>query len=267
MLEIKGISLSYGARLVLDNFSAQTKGEEIVGIVGPNGCGKTSLIKVIAGVAKPKNGEVFLNGQNLVNMGNRKRAQIMAVVPQNALLPPTFSALDIVLMARTPHLKFLSWERKVDLDITRNAMEFTDTWKFADQPIGKLSGGERQLVLIARALAQDAPMLLFDEPTSDLDISHQTKIMDLISEIQNEKMGLVILALHDLTLAGRYCGKILMMKEGKMIHAGKPSEVLTTSNIRDVYGAETRILSHPVYHTPVVLPLSKSDLDTRDNSI
>jgi iron complex transport system ATP-binding protein len=121
--------------------------------------------------------------------------------------------------------------------------------------------------LIARALAQDAPMLLFDEPTSNLDISHQTKIMDLISKIQMKKMGFLLLALHDLSLAARYCDKILMMKEGKICHSGKPSKVLTNSNILDIYGTEARILDHPVYHTPVVLPLSKSDLDTGDNSI
>jgi iron complex transport system ATP-binding protein len=178
----------------------------------------------------------------------------VAVVPQNPSLPDGFTALEVVLMGRNPHLGFLQWEGPRDLAIARRAMELTDTWMFAERPITSLSGGERQRVLIARALAQEAPLLLLDEPTAHLDIAYQSAIFDTVERIRGEAGITILAAMHDLTLAAQYCHRIALLHRGRVFAQGRPEEVLTPEIIGEAFGARVAIVRHPLKGTPAVLP-------------
>jgi iron complex transport system ATP-binding protein len=230
---------------------------ELVGIVGPNGAGKTTLLRLISGVLRPSQGRIVVQGTDLASLKARERATLVAVVPQSPQLPSGLRVIDLVLMGRNPHLGLLEWESRHDLEVARLVMEQTDIGRLADRPIGRLSGGERQRVLIALALAQEAPVLLLDEPTASLDLSHQAAIMDLVKSVQRQRGGCVVLSMHDLTLAAQYCDRLVMLSRGRSYLQGPPRSVLTQEAILSVYGAQVHILPHPQGGTPVVLPLPR----------
>ena len=257
-LSIQDLCFSYGDRPVLKDIRLEVGQGELVGIVGPNGCGKSTLLKLISGVLKPESGTISLGGTDASRLTSRQRAVQVAVVPQTPVVPATFTALEVVLMGRTPHLGLLQWERRSDIEKTRRAMELTDCWDLAPKPVGTLSGGERQRVLIARALAQEAPLLLLDEPTASLDLAYQTGIFDLITELLAKRGGGVVAAIHDVTLAAQYCHRIALLHQGGILVEGTPQEVLSPETIRTVYGVEADLFAHPVTGMPVVLPRPRS---------
>ena len=257
MLIVEGIQFAYGDRPVLDGLDLEVRGGKMLGVVGPNGCGKTTLLRLVSGVLRPSRGRISIDGRDLADLGASERARLVSVVPQSPRLPESVTVLDLVLMARNPHLKLLQWEGRGDLDVAVRAMEATETLDLADRPLGAVSGGERQRAVVAMALAQEAPVLLLDEPTSNLDLAHQTGIMDMVSEIARQRGAAVLVAMHDLTLAAQYCGKLVMLAEGRSYAEGPPEEVLTVDNIGTVYGTEVFVLSHPQGGTPVVLPAAK----------
>ena len=283
MLTVENLHFTYKDERILNGFDLQVRDGELVGIVGPNGAGKTTLLRLISGVLKPSRGVIRINGDDLAALKPTSRAKLVSVVPQNPQLPLSFKVLDLVLMGRNPHLGLLpqnpqlplsfkvldlvlmgrnphlgllQWEGRRDMEISRWAMEMTDVWYLADRRISTLSGGERQRALVAMALVQEAPLLLLDEPTSSLDLAHQTEIMDLVRDVQQKRGGAVVVAMHDLTLAAQYCDRLAMLAEGRRYSDGPPGEVLTTENISRVYGASVVVLSHPQGGTPVVLPIS-----------
>jgi iron complex transport system ATP-binding protein len=258
MLSVQGIRFSYGDTQVIGGLDLQVGDGELVGLVGPNGSGKTTLLRLISGVLRPLGGRVLIDGADLARLSSNRRARLVSVVPQNPQLPLSFSVAELVLMGRNPHLGLLQWEGPRDVDIATSAMEATKTRHLAGRRLATLSGGERQRAVVAMALAQEAPVLLLDEPTSSLDLAHQTRVMDMVSSIQKERGGAVLVAMHDLTLAGRYCSRLVMLADGRSYAEGPPGAVLTAQNISDVYGAEVCVLPHPVGGTPVVLPVSGS---------
>ena len=263
MLAVEGLSFAYKDRRILRGLDLEARNGELVGVVGPNGAGKTTLLRLISGLIKPSQGCVRVNGADLATLKSAQRARLVSVVPQNPQLPLSFRVLDLVLMGRNPHLKMLQWEGRRDLRVAGEAMEQTDTWELAERSVGSLSGGERQRVLVAMALAQEAPVMLLDEPTSNLDLAHQTGTMDLVRSVQRERDGTIVVAMHDLTLASQYCDRLVMLDEGRSFAEGSPGAVLTKDNISKVYGADVFILSHPEGGTPVVLPVSTGH-DRRD---
>ena len=256
MLTLENIHFAYGGSLVLDGLNMKVREGELVGIVGPNGSGKTTLIRLISGVLRPSKGRVRLDGADMADLSSSQRARLVSVVPQDPQLPMGLSVLDLVMMGRNPHLKLLQWEGQRDLDVANTAMKMTETDHLADRSLGALSGGERQRAVVAMALAQEAPLLLLDEPTSSLDLAYQTGVMDLVQSVQGKRGGAVMVAMHDLTLAAQYCSRIVMLADGRSYAEGSPGDVLTRENIARVYGAEVFILSHPRGGTPVVLPVS-----------
>ena len=259
MLRVDHLSFAYPGNTILQDLDLTVRDGELVGVVGPNGSGKTTLLRLITGVLSPAAGQVWIGQQDLSALSARERAQLTSVVPQDPRLPVGFTVLDLVLMGRNPHMKLLQWEGSRDLAIAGRAMELTGVDHLADRVLETLSGGERQRAVVAMALAQEAPVLLLDEPTSNLDLAHQIRIMDMVLSVQASRGGAVLVALHDLTLAAQYCAQIVMLADGRSYAQGPPGDVLTPENISAVYGAKVFVLPHPQGGTPVVLPVSNEN--------
>ncbi len=252
-LSLKNITLGYDGRIVLSGINLEIIPGEVLGIVGPNGCGKSTLIKGITRVIPLTKGDILLDDKSILRMPQNEIARYIAVVPQSAVLPEAFTAFEIVLMGRTPHMGFLEYEGQKDIDIAFGAMELTDTLHLSERRAGELSGGERQRLTIARALTQQPGIILLDEPTSHLDINYQIETLEMISDLCKKDGLAVLAAMHDLNLAAQYCDRIIMLDRGVIFAEGTPSEVVTTVNVKKVYGADVCISPHPVNNLPVTL--------------
>jgi iron complex transport system ATP-binding protein len=265
MLEIRDLTCGYDAKFVLKNINLEIKSREVVGIIGPNGSGKTTLLRAITRVLKPKNGGIFFEGRDIAQAPFGELAKKMAVVSQS-FETPFMSVEEFVLLGRIPHFeRFQFLETREDLEIARRCMALTDTLKFRDRPISEISGGERQLALIARALAQEPRLLLLDEPTTHLDITHQVGILDLISRLNGELALTVIMVLHDLNLASEYCHRLVLINEGKIHKTGAPSQVLDYKTIEEVYKTVVVVEPNPVSSKPYVLVVSEKERKKRKN--
>jgi iron complex transport system ATP-binding protein len=230
------------------------------GIIGPNGSGKTTLFRAITGTLALKSGIILLSDKNLREFSKRQRAQNIAIVSQ-FIEVGDMSVEDYVLMGRIPyHSRFSFFEGEEDYIITRKYMEMTDTWRFKDQLMSELSGGEQQLAGIARALTQEPELLLLDEPTSHLDITHQVHILNVLQQL-NQEMGLsVLMVIHDLNLASEYCDQLILINRGKIHTQGTPEEVLTFQNIEDVYQTVVVTQNNPLSGKPAVFLASRKVL-------
>jgi iron complex transport system ATP-binding protein len=241
MLEVRGLEFAFGKKKILSGVTFQLRQKEIVGIIGPNGAGKSTLIKLVTKVLRPSSGEIFLGGQPVEKMSRLELARHLAVVPQSGDLPSDYRVYDLVMMGRTPHLGFLARENKQDHDLVQRVMQRTDTWQFRDRFASDLSGGEKQRVVLARALVQEPSFLLLDEPTNHLDLKYQIEVLSLVrQEVQNGLSALVVL--HDLNLATRLCDRLLVMQQGSIVAEGRPSDILTESLVASVYGASVAIV-------------------------
>ncbi len=254
VVQTHALTKRFGRITAVNELDFQVEQGQTYGILGPNGSGKTTLIRAVSGVVAPQDGGIRLDGSDALGLSAREMALRVAVVPQNPHLPPAFTALELVLMGRTPHLGLLQGEGQADLEAARRAMLATETWELADRPIGELSGGERQRVLVARALAQETPLLLLDEPTAHLDIGHQAATLRLMARLCRSEGKAVLAAVHDLTLAAQFCHRLLMLHQGRVVAEGGPRQVLTPERLRQVYGASVHVLSHPVTGRPVLAP-------------
>lgn len=258
ILEIKDLVCGYDSFQVEDVTFKVEKGG-FIGIIGPNGSGKTSLLRAITRILKPKQGTVYLEGENIQHLGIKEIAKKIAVVSQN----PGISHItveDFVLLGRIPHhQRFQFLDTHKDVEVAKKCMNLTDTLKLKNKPVGELSGGERQLVLIARALAQEPRLILLDEPTTFLDITHQVRIMDLIKCLNRESGLTVILVLHDLNLAGEYCNRLILMKDGRIHKIGTPAEVLTYQIIEEVYGTLVVVGKSPVSSRPYIFVVTEEE--------
>lgn len=241
-------------RTALRGVSLAVAPGEVLGLVGPNGSGKTTLIRAVTGAVTPSSGVLRLLGDDVSELSQRERALRAAVVPQAPVLPDAFTALEIVLMGRTPHLRLLQNESVADLGAVERAMRATGAWEFADRPAGELSGGERQRVVVARALAQESPLLLLDEPTAHLDLGHQAGVLELMRRLCRDEHRGVLAVVHDLTLAARYCDRLVLLSAGEVVAEGLPEEVLRSDVLSDVYGAPIDVFRHPKTGRPVVAP-------------
>jgi len=255
-LRVCRVTLGYGDRIVLRDIDLEVKPGEMVGIIGPNGCGKSTLIRGITRLIAPQSGQIFIDGQNIAKMSRGDLARVIAVVPQNPVLPELFTAFEVVLMGRTPHLSRFGYERERDLAITQRAMEVTQTIAFAQRRVGELSSGEKQRLTIARALAQQPEVILLDEPTAHLDINHQLETLDLFRELCLEQGLVAVAATHDLNLAAQYCDRLVMLSQERIYCQGTPRQVINRQNIKDVYGAEVYVYPHPVNNLPATLIVS-----------
>jgi iron complex transport system ATP-binding protein len=259
MLNIKSIQVAYGNRIVLRDLSLRVKPGEITAIIGPNGAGKSTLIRAVSGVQPILAGQILIAGKALHELNQTMRARYLAVVPQAHRLPGAYTVYQTVLLGRTHYLNFLGHAGKNDHERVHLALERTNTLDLAERRVGELSGGEQQLVLLARAFAQDTPILLLDEPTTHLDLQHQSSLLNLVRTRAREKALTVIIVLHDLNLAGLYADKVTLMSKGEIYALGSPSEVLTADNLTAVYGVPVQVITHPEYGSPLILPDGRNE--------
>lgn len=263
LLDIRSLSAGYGGCTVLEDIRFQLKRGEVLALIGPNGAGKTTLIRTVSGILKPCAGSVYVGGADLSRLSPAERAGCMAVVPQAHDLPPGFSVYQTVLLGRTPYLNWLGKTSPGDRRRVAWALRRTSLEALADRPITELSGGEQQRVLLARALAQETPILLLDEPTSNLDLKHQATLLNLVNELAREGGLAVLMAVHDLNLAAIYADRIGLLVDGRMQAEGRPEDVLTQDILTAAYGVPVHVIEHPDYGTPLVLPDGKMAFQSR----
>lgn len=265
ILKVEGISGGYSKEdLVIKDVSFDINPGDFLGIIGPNGSGKSTLLKLISRVLELKSGGVFLSGIDVAKLNLKEFCKKVAFVPQDTTISFSFSVWEIVLMGRIPHLGRLQLETKNDYAIAESALSMTDTLKLRDRNIENLSAGERQRVIIAKALAQEPSLLLLDEPTSHLDIGHQIQILDLLKKLNRKQNLAIAMVMHDLNMASEYCNNIILINEGKVFCEGSPEEVLTYEFIEKVYKTVVVVDKNPISSKPCVFPATGTYKCKRD---
>ena len=241
MIKVNDFNYTIGEKSILRNINFQIEKGKIYGILGTNGSGKSTLLKALSRINPVKNGKIFIDNKDINTYSSKKLAQTIAVVPQQTNLMFDFSALQIALMGRIPYQKPLYSDSEEDFQIVRESMQLTNTWHLRDMNAKNLSGGEFQRLIIARALAQQTPVLMLDEPISSLDIRHQLDIMNLLKKINKETNATILIILHDLNLAMKYCDNVLLLNKGDLVAFGQSKDVLTEENISQHFGIKTSI--------------------------
>ena len=259
MLRVDNVSFAYtSSRNVLDDVSFAVGRGSIVGVLGPNGSGKTTLMRVISGVLRPTRGRVTIEEADVGALSRRDLARRIAVVPQETRTTFDFTVLEIVLMGRYPHLGPFELEGAADLAIAREALQATSTEELASRPFATLSGGEKQRVIIASALAQASDVLLLDEPTASLDLGYQLEVATLLARLNQEHRRTMIVCTHDLNLAAMICTELVLIRAGRVIDRGAPASVLTAANVRALYEVEAEIAFHPRAQHLTVVPIARA---------
>ena len=253
MIELKRLTIGYPGLTVLRELELRVEPGEVLAVVGPNGVGKSTLVRAASGALRPLAGSVEIGGRRLHELTPAQRARMVSVVPQASNLPPAFTALDVVILGRTPYLGWLGSEGELDRRLAAEAMDRTETLGLAQRRVGELSGGEQQRLLIARALAQGAPVMLLDEPTAHLDLRHQDRVLKLVRRLTNEQGLSVLLALHDLNLVARYADRVALLSDGRVRKIGQPQAVLTPQELAPVYGIQIHVMTNPFDGKPLVL--------------
>ena len=236
----RDVSCEVGAALLLDGVNLTADRAQMIGLIGPNGAGKSTLLRTIAGILGHDHGAVLLDGAEIGSLSPKDIASNLALVPQVAPYTHSFTSLELVLMGRYPHLGRFQIESERDRDIARSAMAFTETDKLSDRTLDTLSGGERQRVFVSRALAQKPRVLLLDEPTSNLDILHQLKVLSLVRRLVDSGLT-AIAAIHDLHMAARYCDRLVLLSGGRVAATGTPEQVLSAENIESAFGVRSAV--------------------------
>ena len=244
-ISAEGLSYSVEAQTLLDNVRLHAEQGQFVGLIGPNGAGKSTLLRALSGMLRHQSGAVLLEGADLRSMSSKDVAASMALISQIAPYTHGFTSFELVLMGRYPHLGRFQIEGSEDNRIARDAMRQTDTERFADRTLDTLSGGERQRIFVSRALAQQPRILLLDEPTSNLDVYHQLKVLDLVRQLVNDGLTAVA-AIHDLHMAARYCDRLVLLNVGRVLAEGTPEEVLTPEALESAFSVRSAVYRDPV---------------------
>ncbi len=263
VIDIQNLSFSYAEQSVLADVSVSVAENEFWAVVGPNGSGKSTFLNLLSGQLKPQGGAVLINGQNASALTARQRATTLSLVRQEFVPAFGFTVRETVMMARFNRQKSTFFAESADIQAVQAALEATETDGLADRPLGHLSGGERQRVFIARALAQETPVLLLDEPTSHLDLKHQVRIFDLLKQMQRQQGKTIVLVTHDINLTCQYCDKVLLLANNGQYYQGEPKNVLDLAHIErtfDVKGYQGRIQREKFF-----LPLGRFSKDTAEN--
>jgi len=256
-LEAQGLTLGYGDRVVVREVDLAVPPGRITAIVGANASGKSTLLRAMARLLRPRAGRVVLDGEDLHRLPTREVARTLGLLPQSPVAPEGIVVADLVARGRHPHQGFLSRWTAEDEAAVAEALAATATAPLADRAVDELSGGQRQRVWIAMALAQQTDVLLLDEPTTFLDIAHQVEVLDLLTDLNRARGTTVVMVLHDLNLAARYADHLVAVADGAVHAAGAPAEVLTAESVRRVFGLDSRVVPDPVSGAPMVLPIGR----------
>jgi len=256
-LEVDGATISYGERVVLDGLDLVVPPGRISIIVGANACGKSTLLRAMARLLAPTSGTILLDGAPISSIPTKKVATVLGLLPQTPIAPEGIVVADLVGRGRYPHQGlFARWTADDDAAVAE-ALEATGSLELAERPVDELSGGQRQRVWISMALAQQTDVLLLDEPTTFLDVSHQVDVLDLLTDLNRSRGTTIVIVLHDLNLAARYADHLFAVKEGRIFAAGSPREVVTPETVEAVFGMSSRVIDDPVTGTPLVVPIGR----------
>ncbi|CCH29609.1 ABC transporter ATP-binding protein [Actinosynnema sp. NPDC047251] len=256
-LRTEALRLAYDRREVVKGLSVTIPPGRVTMIVGPNACGKSTLLRGLARLLAPVSGAVYLDDRDVHTIPNRELAAVLGILPQGPVAPEGITVADLVGRGRYPHQGwFRRWNRRDDQAVAE-ALAATDTLEVADRPVEELSGGQRQRVWIAMALAQRTDLLLLDEPTTYLDLTHQVEVLDLLTDLNRDRGTTVVVVLHDLNLACRYADHLVAMRAGEIVAQGPPADVLTEDVIERVFGLRSRIVPDPLSGTPMVVPVGR----------
>jgi iron complex transport system ATP-binding protein len=256
-LQVEGVTLGYGDRVVVDSLDLMVPPGRITAIVGANACGKSTLLRAMSRLLAPKAGRVILDGHDLHKLPTKQVARTLGLLPQSPIAPEGIVVADLVSRGRNPHQGMLARWSTEDDEAIAEALRLTETLELADRPVDELSGGQRQRAWIAMALAQHTDILLLDEPTTFLDVSHQVDVLDLLTDLNRRRGTTIVMVLHDLNLAARYADHLIAMSAGRLHAAGDPHDVLTTEVVRDVFGMDSQVIVDPVSGKPMVLPIGR----------
>ncbi|MHA7208488.1 ABC transporter ATP-binding protein [Arthrobacter sp. MDT1-65] len=256
-LSATGLTLAYGERTVVEGLSVEVPAGKVTVIVGANACGKSTLLRGLARLLKPVAGTVVLNGTDIATQSTKAVARVLGLLPQTPVAPDGITVADLVGRGRYPHQGWFRQWTPDDDDAVSSALEATDTLALADRTVDELSGGQRQRVWIAMALAQQTGILLLDEPTTFLDVTHQVEVLDLITDLNRRSGTTVVMVLHDLNLAARYADHLIAMREGRIVAEGVPSAVVTEETVTGVFNLDCRVIEDPVSGTPMVIPVGR----------
>lgn len=257
MLEIKSLSSGYDKRVIVNQVDLRIPKEKISVIIGANACGKSTLLKTMARLIKPMEGQVVLDGKSIHHYQTKKLAKTLGLLPQSPLVPEGITVADLVARGRFPYQTFLKGYQASDYRVIEESLEMMGILDLANRHVDELSGGQRQRVWIAMALAQEPDILLLDEPTTYLDISHQIEILDLLTDLNKVRKTTIVMVLHEINLSARYADYIFAMKKGHLIAEGNPKDVLDEKLIKEVFDLDSQIIIDPVSGTPLVLPLGR----------
>ncbi|MDR2192095.1 MAG: ABC transporter ATP-binding protein [Endomicrobium sp.] len=257
MIEIKNLCAGYNKTAVLKDVSLNIAQSSFCAIIGKNGAGKSALLKTLCGLLTPFSGKILINGQNPFSLSKAELSKIIAFMPQNIEFSLPFSVRDFIMFGRYPYMNFFKIPSEKDYEIVKRTMKFTETESFADRNIDELSGGERQRVLIAQTIVQETDFLIFDEPTSHLDIGGQTEIFEILGILNKETGKTVIVAMHDLNAAGEFCDSLILLDGGRVKNAGTPEEVLNYKDIEEVYNTTVIVKTNPISGKPYIIPYKK----------
>ncbi|WP_405779549.1 ABC transporter ATP-binding protein [Streptomyces sp. NBC_00859] len=266
-LTARELTLAYDDRTVVDGLDLAVPDGQVTVIVGPNACGKSTTLRALGRLLKPRGGAVLLDGAELSRTPTRKIAQSIGLLPQSPSAPEAITVADLVARGRQPHQHW--WQQWSDEDerAVTGAMERTDITALAERAVDELSGGQRQRVWIAMALAQETDLLLLDEPTTYLDIAHQVDVLDLVRRLNKERGRTVVAVLHDLNQAARYADHLVAMKSGRIVAEGPPAEIVTAELVREVFGLESVVIPDPVTGSPLVVAGAPWNADGEENRV
>jgi iron complex transport system ATP-binding protein len=254
-LQAVGLKLGYGDRIVVDGLDLGIEAGTVTTIIGPNGCGKSTLLRALGRLLKPSGGEVLLDGKRIDKMPSKEVARILGVLPQAPTAPEGLTVADLVARGRHPHQTWYRQWSSDDEAAVSEALSMTGLLDLGERPLDELSGGQRQRAWISMALAQGTDLLLLDEPTTFLDLAHQIEVLELVRRLHSELGRTVVMVLHDLNLAARYADRLVAMRDGKVVAAGTPADVLTEGLLAEVFDLDAKVIEDPVAGTPLVIPI------------
>jgi iron complex transport system ATP-binding protein len=254
-LRAEHVRLAYGERTVVDGLDLDVVAGTVTAVIGPNGCGKSTLLRALGRLLKPTGGQVLLDGARIDKMPTREVAKILGLLPQAPIAPEGLTVADLVARGRHPHQAWYRQWSADDEEAVAQALEWTGIADLAERPVDELSGGQRQRAWISMALAQGTDLLLLDEPTTFLDLAHQVDVLELVRRLHREAGRTVVMVLHDLNLAARYADRLVAMRDGRIVAAGEPGDVVTEAMLAEVFGLAARVIPDPVAGTPLVVPI------------